>query len=74
MLNQQRGQIMSIPTLLTVKQFSRKHSAFPIGGLRHHIFHERQNGMSEAGVIVRNGRKVLIDEERFFDWLMGGSK
>jgi hypothetical protein len=30
--------------------------------------------MEEAGVIVRNGRRVLIDEERFFDWLKGGAQ
>jgi len=65
---------MSIPTLKTVKQFNRDHPAFPIGGLRHHIFHEEQNGMKAAGVIVRNGRRVLINEKRFFDWLTGGTK
>ena len=25
--------------------------------------------MKDAGVIVRNGRRILIDEDRFFDWL-----
>ena len=60
---------MSIPTLLTVKQFNQKHPAFPIGGLRHQIFHESQNGMKAAGAVLRNGRRVLIDEERFFEWL-----
>ena len=65
---------MYIPTLLTVKQFNQKHPAFPIGGLRHHIFHEDQNGMKAAGVVVRNGRRILLNEERFFDWLMRGSK
>jgi hypothetical protein len=64
---------MSIPTLLTVKQFNHKHPAFPIGGLRHHIFHEDQNGMTAARVVVRNGRRVLIDEERFFSWLTGSA-
>lgn len=61
---------MSAPTLLTAKQFSEKHPAFPIGGLRYHIFNERQNGLRARGVIVRVGRKVLIDEEKFFDWLL----
>ncbi len=65
---------METPTFLTVRQFSQKHSAFPIGGLRHRIFHENQNGMKAAGVIVRNGRRVLINEERFFDWLTGSAK
>ena len=65
---------MAIPTLLTVKQFNQKHPAFPVGGLRHRIFHETQNGMKAAGVVVRNGRRVLIDEERFFDWVCSGAQ
>ncbi len=65
---------MAIPTFLTVKQFSQKHPAFPIGGLRFRIFNGKQNGMESCGVIVRNGRRILINEERFFDWLTGGAK
>jgi hypothetical protein len=53
---------MTIPRLLTVKQFSQKHPAFPEGGLRFRIFHADTNGMNAAGVLVRNGRRVLIDE------------
>ena len=64
---------MQVPNLLTVRQLSQKHPAFPEGGLRHRIFHAKDNGMESAGVIVRNGRRVLIDEERFFDWLKGGN-
>jgi hypothetical protein len=60
---------MTIPKLLTVKQFSQKHPAFPEGGLRFRIFHADTNGMNAAGVLVRNGRRVLIDEEQFFSWL-----
>ena len=60
---------MEIPTLSTVKQFSQRHPAFPEGGLRHRIFHAESNGLADSGAIVRNGRRVLIDEERFFVWL-----
>lgn len=63
---------MAIPTLSTVKQFHERHPAFPEGGLRHRIFHAENNGLAESGAIVRNGRRVLIYEERFFDWLVGG--
>ncbi len=66
-LNQ--GAIMTTPTLSTVKQFSDKHPAFPIGGLRHRIFHEKTNGLKNSGAIIRNGRRVLINEEKFFSWL-----
>ena len=63
---------MAIPSLLTVKQFSEQHPAFPEGGLRHRIFFAKENGLSVSGALVRNGRRVLIDEEVFFDWLKGG--
>ena len=58
-----------IPTYLTVPQFSEKHPAFPVGGLRWRIFHAHANGLDAAGAIVRNGRRVLIREDKFFAWL-----
>ena len=60
---------MSIPNLLTIRQFSQRHPAFPEGGIRHRVFHAESNGLAESGAILRNGRRVLIDEERFFAWL-----
>ncbi len=66
--------------LLTVREFSRQHPSFPEGGLRHLIFHSKPrtstrgdlpgNGLEPA--IVRVGRKILIDEDRFFEWLDSG--
>ena len=63
----------------TTKQFSNKYPAFTEPALRNLIFkaERRQstrgeipgNGLIEAGAIVRIGRKVLIDEERFFEWV-----
>jgi hypothetical protein len=54
---------------LTVNQFSEKHSAFARGGLRALIFNENKNGLAQSGAIVRVGRKVLIDEGKFFAWI-----
>lgn len=65
---------------LTVKQFAKKHEAFSEGSLRFLIFNSKErknsagdkisgNGMIEAGVIARLGRRVLIDEARFFKWI-----
>lgn len=53
----------------TVQQFSKKHPAFPVGTLRHQIFNEETNGLKKSGAIVRNGRRVLIREDRYFAWL-----
>lgn len=71
---------MPVPTLLTVKQFSERHPAFSEHSLRFLIFRSKasgpsgwasleSNGLEEAGAIVRVGRRVLIDEARFFDWI-----
>lgn len=65
---------METPVLLTVMQFSEKHPAFPEGGLRYQIFHEHTNGLAECRAIVRLGRRVLIDEARFFDWVLSQNK
>lgn len=57
------------PVLSTVKQFCARHPAFNIGGERYKIFHEHENGLADLGVIVRDGRRVLIHESRYFTWL-----
>jgi hypothetical protein len=56
-------------TYSTVKQFCERHPAFTTGGLRSLIFNETQNGLAKSGAIVRIGRKVLIDEGKFFAWV-----
>lgn len=65
--------------VFTVAQFAERNPAFSQAALRNLIFKadEREgangpipgNGLIEAGAIVRIGRKVLIDEARFFDWV-----
>jgi len=64
-------------TLLTVRQFSDKHPAFTQGAIRNLIFLSESrktskgiiagNGLNVA--LVRIGRKLLIDEEKFFQWI-----
>ena len=53
----------------TVNQFCERHPAFTKGGMRHNILHESTNGLKESGAIVRNGRKILINEPKWFAWL-----
>ena len=56
-------------TLFTVTQFIQKHPCFTEGGMRFYIFHEHTNGLAQSGAVFRVGRKVLIDEEKFFIWI-----
>lgn len=64
-------------TLLTVRQFADKHQAFSQGSLRFQIFNAspRKTSLGEIGgngldaALLRLGRKVLIDEAKFFEWI-----
>jgi hypothetical protein len=65
------------PKLLTVKQFSEHHPAFSQASLRSLIFAANSRKSSHGVIpgngldlaIVRIGRKVLIDEVKFFEWV-----
>ena len=59
---------------LSVQQFTKKHQAFTVGGMRSLIFNEHQNGLAKSGAIIRIGRKVLIDENLFFSWVQSQNK
>ena len=60
-----------------VAQFAEKHEAFTEPGLRWLIFNASErhssrgvvpaNGLKAA--LVRNGRRILIDETEFFEWV-----
>ena len=69
-MNQHQTEaVQSAIIYLTVNQFTATHKAFTKGGIRALIFNENSNGLAKAGAIVRIGRKVLIDETKFFAWV-----
>lgn len=53
--------------LIPVTKWNEFHAWPPQGGLRHLIFHAPKNGFDK--VVRRAGRRVLIDEVAFFEWL-----
>lgn len=53
--------------LRTVDQFCEEHFAFTRGGMRWLLFHRKHNGLDKA--VVRIGRKLLIDLDKFFEWV-----
>ena len=67
------------PSYKTVEQFSNDNPCFTPSSLRNLIFKADQrqstngviagNGLLEVGAIVRVGRKVLINEDRFYQWI-----
>ena len=62
-------------TLQTVAKFVDRHKDFITeGSIRFPIFNEKENGLEESGAIVRLGRKVLINEPKYFGWIESGQK
>lgn len=55
------------PRLIPVTKWNEYHIWPPIGGLRHLIFFAKINGFDK--VVKRAGKKVLIDEDAYFEWL-----
>lgn len=52
---------------IPVPDWDKHHPWPPLGGLRHLIFNAKSNGFDT--VVRRVGRRVLIDEQAFFDWV-----
>jgi hypothetical protein len=52
---------------IPVTDWNKFHVWPPLGGLRHLVFHGASNGFD--AVVRRCGRRVLIDERAFFDWV-----
>lgn len=59
----------TLRSFLTVKQFANKYPAFHESSLRWLLFNQDRNGFSAA--FVKLGRRVLIDEQKFFQVVDG---
>jgi hypothetical protein len=44
------------------------------GQIRWALFNSDSNGLKESGAIVRFGRRLLLNEEKFFAWLLSGQR
>lgn len=53
--------------LIPVSKWDKYHAWPTVAGLRYWIFHEKTNGFDQ--VVKRVGKRVLIDEAAFFEWI-----
>ncbi len=53
--------------LIPLTEWNQYHSWPPLGGLRYLVFHAKSNGFDK--VIRRVGRRILLDEPSFFEWV-----
>ena len=57
--------------ILNIRQLTERHPAFSEPSVRWLIFNSHENGLADSGALLRNGRRVLIDETKFLAWLEG---
>lgn len=60
--------------LIPVSQWGKYYSYPSVAGLRMKIFNEETNGFTKYGVVRRDGRRVLIDEQAYFRWQARGQE
>jgi len=58
---------LTVRRLIPVSKWNEHHLWPSQGGLRYLIFNANSNGFDKA--IRRAGRRVLIDEQAFFEWM-----
>ncbi|MFT4578779.1 MAG: hypothetical protein ACI9UO_001604 [Nitrospinales bacterium] len=59
----------ALPILLTVKHLCQKHSFMSEGGLRYLIFNAETNGLKASGALIRFRNRVLINEEKYIQYV-----
>ena len=52
--------------LIPLTKWNEYHSWPSVAGLRHLVFHRERNGF--INVICKPTRRILIDEDAFFEW------
>lgn len=60
--------------LITLPDWPQHHDWPSPRSLRQMIFKREQNGMEASGCIARVGRRVLINEDKFWAWARDGKK
>lgn len=58
--------------LLSIKDFCKKNTFITNGAIRMYI-HENRNNFNEK-VVVRIGKKILLKEKCFFEWMNENNK
>ena len=61
------------PNLKSLKRFAVDNPDFTEASLRWLIFNENTNGLKQHRAIIRFGRRVFIDEDRFFRCILAAN-
>lgn len=68
-MNGNHSDISRTRRYIPVPNWNNHHEWPRIGGLRNLIFNRHRNGFDRFGVVKKVGKRVLIDEVAFFEWV-----
>ncbi len=60
--------------LFTVDRLAEQQPGLTKGKIRWDLFNRKSNGLEESGAVVNRGRRLLLDQDRYLDWLARGQK
>lgn len=66
------GEVVERPAqreLHSIEQFCSKYKFLTTGSLRWQVFNAESTGLAASGAVVRIGKRVFIDEPRYFSWV-----
>lgn len=56
-------------SLKMAHQLAESHEGLSVDGIRKDVSRAKENGLEQSGAIIRRGRRVLIDEALYIDWM-----
>lgn len=56
--------------LQTVEQLCNEQDALTVGMVRALLFNRQTNGLQASGAVIRVGRRLLLERDRFLDWII----
>jgi len=68
--SKEQAQPQAPKQIFTVQQLANSIAAYQgrTGSIRWQIFNSETNGLKVSGAIIRHGRRILIDVDKYFAW------
>lgn len=57
--------------ILSVSQTAENIPGLSESAIRWHLFNRETNGLSRSGAVLQLGRRILIDQQIFIEWIKG---
>lgn len=60
--------------VLTVAQLAERQPGLSVGSIRWDLFNRTTNGLAESGALMMRGRRILIDPDKYLEWMSNNAE